>query len=176
MCVIWKAGTYSSIKSDHKSMLLLLLSRFSCVWFCATPETAAYQALPSLGFSRQEHWSGWPFPSPSASVRAIPFLSIIVPIFAWEIPLVFLIFLKRALVFPILLCYSISLHWSLRKAFLSLLAILWTLHSKGYIFSFLLCLSFSSFPEILLALYISRFVCERSLQHGNTSGKEQKNP
>ena len=44
--------------------LLLLLSRFSCVWLCATPQTAAHQALPSLGFSRQEHWSGLPFPSP----------------------------------------------------------------------------------------------------------------
>ena len=31
---------------------------------CATPETAALQAPPSLGFSRQEHWSGLPFPSP----------------------------------------------------------------------------------------------------------------
>ena len=30
----------------------------------ATPQTAAHQALPSLGFSRQEHWSGLPFPSP----------------------------------------------------------------------------------------------------------------
>ena len=30
----------------------------------ATPETAAHQAPPSLGFSRQEHWSGLPFPSP----------------------------------------------------------------------------------------------------------------
>ena len=30
----------------------------------ATPETAAHQALPSLGFSRQEQWSGLPFPSP----------------------------------------------------------------------------------------------------------------
>ena len=39
--------------------------------------------------------------------------------------LVSLIFLKRSLVFPILLFSSISLHWSLRKAFLSLLAILW---------------------------------------------------
>ena len=29
-----------------------------------TPQTAAHQALPSLGFSRQEHWSGLPFPSP----------------------------------------------------------------------------------------------------------------
>ena len=40
-----------------------------------------------------------------------------------NIPLVALIFLKRSLVFPILLFSSISLHWSLRKAFLSLLAI-----------------------------------------------------
>ena len=45
-------------------LLLLLLSRFSRVRLCATPETAAYQAPPSLGFSRQEHWSGLPFPSP----------------------------------------------------------------------------------------------------------------
>ena len=46
------------------NMLLLLLSRFSCVRLCATPEMAAHQAPPSLGFSRQEHWSGLPFPSP----------------------------------------------------------------------------------------------------------------
>ena len=45
-------------------LLLLLLSRFSHVQLCATPEMAAHQAPPSLGFSRQEHWSGLPFPSP----------------------------------------------------------------------------------------------------------------
>ena len=45
-------------------MLLLLLSRFSSVRLCVTPQTAAHQALPSLGFSRQEHWSGLPGPSP----------------------------------------------------------------------------------------------------------------
>ena len=45
-------------------LLLLLLSRFSRVRLCVTPETAAHQAPPSLGFSRQEHWSGLPFPSP----------------------------------------------------------------------------------------------------------------
>ena len=45
-------------------LLLLLLSRFSRVQLCVTPETAAQQAPPSLGFSRQEHWSGVPFPSP----------------------------------------------------------------------------------------------------------------
>ena len=43
--------------------LLLLLSRFSRVRLCATPQMAAHQASPSLGFSRQEHWSGLPFPT-----------------------------------------------------------------------------------------------------------------
>ena len=42
----------------------MLLRRFSRVRLCATPETAAHQAPPTLGFSRQEHWSGLPFPSP----------------------------------------------------------------------------------------------------------------
>ena len=36
----------------------MLLSRFSRVRLCATPWTAVHQAPPSLGFSRQEHWSG----------------------------------------------------------------------------------------------------------------------
>ena len=37
----------------------------SHVWLLATPWTAAYQAPPSMGFSRQEYWSGVPLPSPS---------------------------------------------------------------------------------------------------------------
>ena len=41
-----------------------MLSRFSRVRLCATLETAAHQAPPSLGSSRQEYWSGLPFPSP----------------------------------------------------------------------------------------------------------------
>ena len=49
------------------SLLLLLLSRFGRVRLCATPQTAAHQAPLSLGFSRQEHWSGLPFPSPTNS-------------------------------------------------------------------------------------------------------------
>ena len=36
----------------------------SCVRLLATPWTAAPQALPSMGFSRQEYWSGVPLPSP----------------------------------------------------------------------------------------------------------------
>ena len=60
----------------------------------------------------------------SASVQSIPFLSCIEPIFVWNVPFISLIFLKRSLMFPILLFSSISLHWSPRKAFLSLLGIL----------------------------------------------------
>jgi len=45
-------------------LLLLLLSLFSRVRLCATPQMAAHQAPLSLGFSRQEYWSGLPFPSP----------------------------------------------------------------------------------------------------------------
>ena len=51
----------------HALLLLLLLSRFSHVRPCATSKTAAHQAPPSLGVSRQEHWSGLPFPSPMES-------------------------------------------------------------------------------------------------------------
>ena len=40
-------------------MLLLLLSRFNRVRLCATPQTAAHRTPPSLGVSRQEHWSGF---------------------------------------------------------------------------------------------------------------------
>ena len=56
--------TFLALLGLGTQLLLLLLSRFSRVQLCATPQTEAYQAPPSLGFSRQEHWSGLPFPSP----------------------------------------------------------------------------------------------------------------
>ena len=40
------------------------MKSLSHVWLFATPWTVAYQAPPSMGFSRQEFWSGLPFPSP----------------------------------------------------------------------------------------------------------------
>ena len=51
-------------KDNCVNVTLLLLSRFRHVRLCATPQTAARQAPLSLGFSRQEHGSGLPFPSP----------------------------------------------------------------------------------------------------------------
>ena len=52
-----------AIAFSDLALLLLLLSRFSRVRLLATPWTAAYQAPPSMGFSRQEYWSGVPLPS-----------------------------------------------------------------------------------------------------------------
>ena len=91
----------------------------------------------------------------SASVRSIPFLSFNEPIFTWNVPLVSLIFLKRSLVFPILLFPSISLHWSLRKAFLFHLALLWNSAFKW------VYLSFSPLPLFIFFLFkkIFIFIC-----------------
>ena len=59
-----KRGTVVENSLQGIPQLLLLLSRFSRVQLCATPWTTAYQALPSMEFSRQEYWSGLPLPSP----------------------------------------------------------------------------------------------------------------
>ena len=86
----------------------------------------------------------------SASVRSIPFLSFIEPIFAWNVPLVPLIFLRRSLAFPILLFSYISLHWSWgRFSYLSLL-FFGTLHSSGHIFPFLLCFLLLFFSQLFV--------------------------
>ena len=98
----------------------------------------------------------------SASVRFIPLLSFIVPIFIWNIPFISLIFLKRSLVLPILLFSSISLHWSLRKVFLSLLAILWNSAFKWVYPSFSPLLLFFSqifvrHPQMTILLFCISF-------------------
>ena len=68
----------------------------------------------------------------------------------WNVPLVS-IFLKSSLVFPILLFSSISLHWSLRKAFLSLLAVLWYSAFK---------LAYLSFSPLPLASPVFSAICK----------------
>ena len=76
------------------------------------------------------------------------------PIFAWHVPLVSLIFLKRSLVFPILLFSSISLHWSLKKAFLPLLAIIW---NSAFTWVYL------SFSPVLFTSHLFTAICKASL-------------
>ena len=58
----WKRSVFIPIpkkQSERKKVKSL-----SHVQLFATPWTVAYQAPPSMGFSRQEYWSGLPFPSP----------------------------------------------------------------------------------------------------------------
>ena len=86
----------------------------------------------------------------SASTKSLPFISFIVPIFGQNLPLISPIFLKRSLVFPLLLFSSVIKHCSLKKAFLSLLAIFWN--------SVLLNVTFSCLPCFLLFLILLLFV------------------
>ena len=86
----------------------------------------------------------------SASLRSIPFLSFILPVFAWSVPLISLIFLKRSLFFP-LYCFTLFLsisHWE-RLSYLFLL-FFGTLHSDVSVFPFLLCLSLVFFTQLFV--------------------------
>ena len=50
--------------TDIENKKSLGVKSLSCVQLFATPWTVAYQVPPSMGFSRQEYWSGLPFPAP----------------------------------------------------------------------------------------------------------------
>ena len=62
--------TYSSRKRDKKAAASQKVKSLSRVRLFATPWTVAYEAPPSMGFSRQEYWSGLPFPSPGPLRKA----------------------------------------------------------------------------------------------------------
>ena len=86
----------------------------------------------------------------SASVRSLPFLSFIVPILVWNVPLIFPVFLKRSLLFPILLFSSTYLHCLLKKA-LSLLVVLWnSTFSWIYLSLFVPCFSLLFFSQLFV--------------------------
>ena len=59
-------GTFSLrfVEQEILTNQKVKVKSLSCVRLFATPWTVAYQAPPSMGFSRQEYWSGLPFPSP----------------------------------------------------------------------------------------------------------------
>ena len=56
-----------AISSSNAWKWKVKVKSLSRVWLLATPWTGAYQAPPSMGFSRQESWSGVPLPSPVLS-------------------------------------------------------------------------------------------------------------
>ena len=70
----WRASDCPGPPQGPNSSHILSMTSFnswsgvkslSCIWLFVTPWTVAYQAPPSMGFSRQEYWSGLPFPSPT---------------------------------------------------------------------------------------------------------------
>ena len=125
---IWNSST--GIPSSPLAMFVMMLpkahltfhSRMSGSRRVITPSWL-YRSWRSFLYSSSVY-SYHLFLTSSASVRSIVLLSFIEPIFAWKFTLVSLTFLKRSLVFPVLWFSSISLHRSLEKSFLSLLAIL----------------------------------------------------
>ena len=60
------AGRFVTIWAIRKALVIfaVVVQSLSLVWRFATPWTAAYQAPPSMGFSRQEYWSGLPLAFP----------------------------------------------------------------------------------------------------------------
>ena len=60
----WTAISFSNARKWKGKVKWL-----SRVWLLATPWTAAFQAPPSMGFSRQEYWSGVPLPSPPKEMK-----------------------------------------------------------------------------------------------------------
>ena len=170
---IWNSS--SGISSPPLDLFIVMLpkdhlsshSRISDSRWVITPLWLS-RSLGSLLYSSSVY--SYPiFSISSVSFRSIPFLSFLVPILAWNIPLVSLIALKRSLVFPILLFSSISLHFSLKKAFLSLLAILWnSAFRKGISFFFSFAFHFLSFllrqPFCLLHFFFLGLVLITILQ------------
>ena len=78
----------------------------SRVWLLATPWTTAYQALPSMAFSRQEYWSGVPLPSPVTNLDSV--------LKRRDIHLLTKVRIVTAMIFPVVMygCES----WTIKKA------------------------------------------------------------
>ena len=123
---------------------------------CSLQFSSVTQSCPTLATlwttARQASLSitnSWCPPKPMSIVSVMPPSHLIF----CHVPLLSLIFLKRSLVFPILLLSSISLQWSLRKAFLSLLAILWNFAFKW---------AYLSFSPLLFASLLFTAICKAS--------------
>ena len=89
----------------------------------------------------------------SGSVRYIPFLSFIEPIFAWNVPLVSLIFLKRSLVFPILFFFLYFFALITEEGFLI---------SSCYSLELCIQILYLSFSPLLFASLLFTAICKAS--------------
>ena len=100
--------------SDHTTVVIWVIKTFLVYFFCIF-----FLPLPNL----------------FCFCLVLTIFTFIVPILAWNVPLVSPIYLKKSLVFPSLFLFSISLHCSLKRTSLSLLSVLWnSVFSWVYLF------------------------------------------
>ena len=160
---------------DTYIILLLLLNCFGRVRLCATPWTEAHQAPLSMGFSRQEYWSGVPLPSPILYVSILIFdflilyslCHVIVPVSRGLLLLLhssLSSFFCSALYVPVSRGLLLSLHSSLSSFFCSALYVLFLV---VFCYRFILaCLRSSALPCMFLFLVVFCYhfilVCLRS--------------
>ena len=124
------------------------LTSYSIIWlYVNDPATSLSWSLWPFLYSFSVH-SCHLFLTSSASVRSLNFLSCYLPIFAWSVPLVSPLFLKRSILFTILLLSSNSCTIHLWRIFYLSLLFPESLHSIGYIFLLLLCLSLLLFSQL----------------------------
>ena len=112
---IWNSST--GIPSPPLALLVVMLPKANLTSHSRKPSSRWVFTLSWLSgswrsFLYSSVYSCHLFLISSASIRSLPCLSFIVPIFTWKFALLSLIFLKRFLVLPILLFSSISFHWS----------------------------------------------------------------
>ena len=131
---------------------LTLQSRMSGSRWVTTPSWLSRSLRPFLYSSSVYYCHLFLISSASVINRSLLLLSFILPILAWNVPLMSLIFLKRSLVFSILLFSSIYLHCSFKKAFLSLLGILRNSVFSWVYFSLSSCLSLLFFSRLFVKL------------------------
>ena len=67
---------WAAISFSNASKWRVKVKSLSHFWLLETPWTAAYQAPPSMGFSRQEYWSGVPLPSPNKVTKERKYMDI----------------------------------------------------------------------------------------------------
>ena len=151
---IWKSST--GIPSPPLALFVVCFLRPTwlcipgCLALCEWSHHRGYLGHEDFFLYSSSVYSCHLFLLSPSSVRSIPFLSFIKPIFAWNSPLVSLIFWRDLQSFP-LYCFLLFLcidHWG-KLSYLSLLFFA-TLHSNGYIFPFLLCLSLLFYSQIFV--------------------------
>ena len=170
---IWNSST--GIPSPPLALFIMMLpktlltsqSRISGSRWVITPSWLS-RSLISFFYSSSVY-SCHLFLISSVSVRSLPFLSFIVSIFAWNVPLV-PNFLKSSLVFPILLFSSVSWYCSFLKAFLPLCSSSELCIQLGisFPFSFAFCFSFSQLfvsPQTTTCLLAFLFLGDGSGYH-----------